>query len=371
LNAGADGNRIKKIVASTSTNLYLVATVNPTGYPQVVEELTVTGGGVTNLSRVYAYGLALISQRESSGAVHFFGYDGLGSVRFLTDTNGAVSDQRVFEAFGTQITSSGSTPLIYLFAGEQTDGDLNAYYLRARYYKNNEGRFLAMDSFEGTQSDPLSLHKYLYGADNSVNRVDPSGNGDFNLILLQAAISQVSGLAANLGFRVVPILNKVTIILYESISGSTVVGGAGLLAGGKIAVTVVGGGTKYVDAIAVASAQKIALSGFKEAGKYGVWPFKVLQKLVPVGSGLEKHHLVEKRFASTLGVKEGDIPSIVLTAEEHALYTARWLEQIGRRNMDVPVTTANATLENIWAAAQDVYYDAPELLEFVKTFLNK
>ncbi len=172
---GADGNRVKK-VTSTSTNLYLIATVNPTGYPQVVEELTVTGGGVTNMSRVYAYGLALISQRESSGTVHYFGMDGLGSIRFLTDSTGAVSDQHVFEAFGTQITSSGSTPVVYLFAGEQSDGDLNAYYQRARYYKNNEGRFLTMDSFAGRQADPLSLHKYLFTEDDPVNHTDPSGH---------------------------------------------------------------------------------------------------------------------------------------------------------------------------------------------------
>jgi hypothetical protein len=33
-----------------------------------------------------------------------------------------------------------------------------------------------MDTFEGHQTDPLSLHKYLYAADNPVNMVDPSGH---------------------------------------------------------------------------------------------------------------------------------------------------------------------------------------------------
>src|SRR5688572_5352262 len=59
----ASGNRIKKVTA-TATNLYLVSTVNPSGYAQVVEEFTVAGGGgATNLSRAYSYGLDLISQR--------------------------------------------------------------------------------------------------------------------------------------------------------------------------------------------------------------------------------------------------------------------------------------------------------------------
>ena len=63
--------------------------------------------------------------------------------------------------------------------------------------------------------------------------------------------------------------------------------------------------------------------------------------------------------------------SIVLTVEEHAKYTMRWLQQIGRRNMNVPINTKNAKLDDIWEAAQEVYHDAPELLEFIKTFLNK
>jgi RHS repeat-associated protein len=172
---GADGNRIKKSV-SGSVTLYLVAQVNPTGHPQVVEELTVSGG-TTNLNKVYTYGLDLISQKQISGsAVSFFGHDGLGSVRFLTGTNGAVSDTYVYEAYGTQITSSGSgTSNNYRFTGEQSDADLNMYYLRARYYKNGTGRFATMDSFEGNNEDALSLHKYLYAADNPVNNIDPSG----------------------------------------------------------------------------------------------------------------------------------------------------------------------------------------------------
>jgi len=33
-----------------------------------------------------------------------------------------------------------------------------------------------MDTYPGNQEDPLSLHKYLYAADNPVNCIDPSGN---------------------------------------------------------------------------------------------------------------------------------------------------------------------------------------------------
>jgi hypothetical protein len=51
------------------------------------------------------------------------------------------------------------------------------YYLRARYYRPELGRFWTMDSVEGNPNDPLSLHKYLYAHANPVNGVDPSGHG--------------------------------------------------------------------------------------------------------------------------------------------------------------------------------------------------
>ena len=51
-----DGNRVAK-TASSGTTRYLVDDLNPTGYPQVVEELV--NGAV---ARIYTYGLQRISQ---------------------------------------------------------------------------------------------------------------------------------------------------------------------------------------------------------------------------------------------------------------------------------------------------------------------
>jgi hypothetical protein len=45
----------------------------------------------------------------------------------------------------------------------------------ARMYQANTGRFVTMDTYEGNQQDPLSLHKFLYAADNPINSTDPSG----------------------------------------------------------------------------------------------------------------------------------------------------------------------------------------------------
>jgi RHS repeat-associated protein len=189
-----DGHRVKKSVGGTTT-YYLVDDRNPSGYAQVLEEWTASGGA-PSLSRVYNYGLNLVSQRQMpGGTVSYYGYDGHGSVRFLTGTTGTVTDTYMYDAFGTLIAASNSTPNNYLYAGEQWDPDLGLYFLRARYYQPRTGRFWSMDSFEGNNEDPLSLHKYLYGADDPVNRVDPSGQ-DGTVMELSISGNLAAGLAA-------------------------------------------------------------------------------------------------------------------------------------------------------------------------------
>ena len=156
-------------------------TLNPTGYAQVLDE--VQSGAVT---RTYAWGLQLVSETQLVAATppaspwqtNWYGYDGHGSVRYLTDASGAVTDTYTYDAFGNLINSTGSTANNYLFAGEQFDPDLGLYYNRARYLDVRVGRFWGMDTDEGDDQEPLSLHKYLYARANPLNRFDPSGNDD-------------------------------------------------------------------------------------------------------------------------------------------------------------------------------------------------
>jgi YD repeat-containing protein len=54
-----DGNRVKKVVAGITTT-YLVDTLNPTGYAQVLAESFSGASGARELSHNYVYGLELI-----------------------------------------------------------------------------------------------------------------------------------------------------------------------------------------------------------------------------------------------------------------------------------------------------------------------
>ena len=122
----------------------------------------------------YTRGVELISQ-ERDGKKSYYVYDGHGSVRALADESGKVTDTYVYDAFGNLISSYGSTKNDFLFCGEQFDPVTGLYYLRARYMNPSVGRFITMDSYEGSIDDPVSLHKYLYADANPVSNSDPSG----------------------------------------------------------------------------------------------------------------------------------------------------------------------------------------------------
>jgi len=169
-----DGNRASKTIGGTTT-YYLLDDRNPSGYVQVLEEWT-AASGVTNLSKVYNYGLALVSQRQPNVSTNYFVSDGHGSTRMLTDIGGNFVNAFAYDAYGTLIASNGAAPTAYLYCGQQFDPDLGLYFNRARYLNTDTGRFWTRDSTDGDNEDPLSLHKYLYGADNPVNNIDPSGN---------------------------------------------------------------------------------------------------------------------------------------------------------------------------------------------------
>jgi RHS repeat-associated protein len=170
-----DGNKVRETVNGVTTT-YLVDDRNPTGYAQVIEELV--NGAVT---RSYTFGHALLSQDQldSSGTAwkaNFYGFDGHGNVRLLTDETGTVTDRYDYDAFGALLAKAGNTFNRYQFCGEQFDDGLGLYNLRARLMNPGTGRFWSMDGYEGTHRDPQSLHKYLYCSGNPVNGRDPSGN---------------------------------------------------------------------------------------------------------------------------------------------------------------------------------------------------
>ena len=159
------GNRTSKTTDGETT--YFTTDLS-TGYSQVLK--------AENSSEAiyYTRGFELISRRVGQDA-HYYLFDGGMSVRGLTDESGVLTDTFVFDAFGNEVARTGSSDNSYGFQGEEKDAT-GLYYLRARYMDPSSGTFTSMDTYAGSLSDPMSLHKYLFANSNPVKYCDPSGH---------------------------------------------------------------------------------------------------------------------------------------------------------------------------------------------------
>ena len=186
----ADGIRTQKTENGITTH-YVVDSNRD--YAQVLEEVT---NGTTEVS--YTYGDDLVSQTRA-GTPSYYLYDGHGSTRALADASGSLTDSYDYDAFGLLLNSSGDTENAYRYTGEQLDSSLDQYYLRARYYDQNSGRFTQMDTWMGHNSESITLHKYLYGNADPVTYTDPTGKFSLGSISVAQGINAVLTTASVVG----------------------------------------------------------------------------------------------------------------------------------------------------------------------------
>jgi RHS repeat-associated protein len=126
-------------------------------------------------------GLDLISATDKDGNQRYYFADGLGSTTLTAEPlpgGGAETQDYKYDVFGALRSGSLQTQPYWeaeamLFTGEQFDARArhNAgglYYLRARFYDPEIGRFLSQDPLPGG-------NLYAYVGNNPVNFTDPSG----------------------------------------------------------------------------------------------------------------------------------------------------------------------------------------------------
>ena len=91
------------------------------------------------------------------------------------DTKGELSYE--YDDFGeTSIHGSSALKNEICYTGGIYDESTGLYYLNARYYDPENGRFLTEDTYRGEVNDPDTLHLYAYCKNNPINYVDPSGH---------------------------------------------------------------------------------------------------------------------------------------------------------------------------------------------------
>lgn len=163
------GRRVTKIVNGTITENYhydgnrVAYVTNATG--TILRRFTYDASG----RPVYM---------GENGTIYYYHYNAHGDVIKLTDLSGASVADYQYDAWGNLTAKTGTladdNP--YRYAGYWYDAETGLYYLHARYYKPDIGRFISQDTYVGDQFRPLTHNLYSYVAGRPVGYVDPTGH---------------------------------------------------------------------------------------------------------------------------------------------------------------------------------------------------
>jgi RHS repeat-associated protein len=186
------GTPLSQTIDGVTTNLLTDPTTN--------NLLTATGPTAAQ-SADYTYGNGLVSQ-TSATATAWYAFDASGNTSALTDQAGTVTDTYSYLPFGQSLSSTGSTPNPFGFAGQyglRSDGS-SLLAAGVRNYDPSTGHFTSPD----TAAAPATSD-YAYGNNDPVDYVDPTGSSgtptglSYGLQLSNDVSSAVFGGAFNMG----------------------------------------------------------------------------------------------------------------------------------------------------------------------------
>jgi len=315
--------------------------------------------------------------------------DVLGSTRLVFNGSVKTFSVATYKPFGIACGTTGSEK--FTFAGEMNDST-GLFYLFARYFDPETGRFISPDPLLGQLSSPQTLNRYVYCTNNPLIYTDPAGTktgrsgsnfkwepmseADFQAYWDSIPVEEPSGWLeqmADLAFTAIsfiPVVGNIVSTAYF-VAKDIVRGDWGSLAL-DLATAFIPGGK--------------ALKGFgkglgiagKEAGRVvdaaeligRTGTYKELRSMVKAvkksggdTSNLQVHHLVEKRFADLFKMKSSNMPSVILTKQEHQQYTNKWLAEIGRGS-----GTEEASRGSVLSSARTIYAGNTEWLNLISRY---
>ncbi|WP_313347264.1 RHS repeat-associated core domain-containing protein [Lacrimispora sp.] len=223
--------------------------------------------------KTYLRGINLIAC-EKDNVVYYYLFNEHGDVTHLWNQSGVCKASYEYDAFGVERNPDKEDENPFRYCGEYLDIDTNTYYLRARSYRSESGRFLIEDSVEKVTrkmpneqeiTDPLSLNKYTYCHNNPVYYTDPTGHNPF--LVLAAVAGLVAGGISNGIMSALKGEFSLNAVLKGAAVGSTV----GLAGGGALAYGVTGSALASTGTVAsglgggVAAVSPAGSTGFTQA----------------------------------------------------------------------------------------------------------
>ena len=336
-----EGQRIQKVEGSKTTNYY---------YQDGVVSYTTDGeNSQTSQNLIGTDGNILATQRYGSDHTDYLLYnkDIQGSSTSLVKENGSADATYQYTDFGeTTINGDNKVENEVCYTGGIYDQSTGLYYLNARYYNPEDGRFVTEDTYRGETNEPDTQNLYVYCADNPVNYVDPSGHWIDTVLDVASLGYSIKEFTSN------PSWSKFGYLLWDV--GATFipfVPGSYSRKGAKITL-------KIADKVHELNKGKKGLT----IGKY-----KSLCKTIKKRKKLkiEMHHIIEKRFGK-LKLKGNDYPAIPISKDLHRVITNRWRKEI-------PYGTDYKKLnkKTLIKAANQVYKDMPELRKVAIKIIEK
>ena len=166
---GADGLRRQSTKNGVSTDFAYNGTM-------MVREGRASGGSLTSSTVTATY---LIGARgpeyrrdDTTGAVRWYVYDGLGSVVGEVDPLGNLTSSPKYDVYGAVRANGGTASSKQGFVGglgHVSDTETGLIYMRARYMDPQTGRFISQDPSK------KQFNWFIYCNDEPINHADPTG----------------------------------------------------------------------------------------------------------------------------------------------------------------------------------------------------
>jgi len=154
--------------------------------------LLAEANGSNQILRYYVYGQGLLAMVTPSGASYSYHYDATGNTVAMTDGSQAVVNRYAYTPYGQIVGKAESVPQPFQYVGQSgVMAEPNGfYYMRARYYDPEVGRFVSEDPI-GFEGGDVNLYAYVGG--NPVMFVDPEG--EIAVLPIIAGVAAAKGIA--------------------------------------------------------------------------------------------------------------------------------------------------------------------------------
>jgi RHS repeat-associated protein len=130
--------------------------------------------GNNSITKYYIYGAGLLAMVTPTNQTYCYHFNAVGSTVAMTDSSQAMVNKYSYDPFGNIVNQQESVQQPFKFVGQHgvmTESN-GMYYMRARYYDPEVGRFISEDPI-GFQGGDTNLMAYV--GNNPVLLIDPSG----------------------------------------------------------------------------------------------------------------------------------------------------------------------------------------------------